>query len=148
MITTRETIYQALFELVSAAPGIVYASRVFKLFNDVPPERMPALFQVQNGERAEQTRGLPTKWRMEATLWLYVQQNEDDTVPASATLNPLIDYIVGALGAPLNATPENVQTLGGLVHRAWVSGDANIETFEGFFQNVTVATIPVLILTA
>jgi len=142
----RESIYVALFELVSLTPGLVTASRRFRMFSEMQPEEMPALFQVQTAERAIQQRGLPPKWELSLDLFLYVAQSRDPNQPSTTVLNAMIDYLVNAL-APTNGNAT--QTLGNLVHHAWISGEAGkIEIFEGVFQNVTVATVPVSIFTA
>jgi len=136
----RETIYAALFTLVSAAPGFVTSSRKLLHWNDVPPSARPALFQAQKGETAVQVTGLPTKWMLGVDLYVYVSTKGVDH--PGAVLNPILDAIATMLDQPF---PGQSQTLGGLVQYARIDG--KIETDEGTLGDDAVAIIPVTILT-
>ena len=136
----REAIYSALFNLVSAAPGLVTTSRKLKHWDDVGPSAMPALFQAQGAQQAMAVTGQPTRWMLEATLWLYVS-TEGATSPGTV-LNPIVD----AIDAALAFGPFGHQTLGGLVQYARVDG--MLETSEGTLGSTEVIRIPIKMLTA
>lgn len=135
----REPIYQALFDLVSAAPGLVTKSRKLLHWNDVPATQRPALFQTQKSEAAIQTTGVPTKWMLSVEIYIYVS-----TLGAAhpgAVMNPILDAISAALDYKPVGAP---QTLGGLVH--WARIEGTIATDEGTLGDDAVAIIPVHIL--
>jgi hypothetical protein len=138
----REPIYAALFQLVSAIPGVTTASRRLKHWADVPPADQPALFQVQKGETVTDRRGLPPKRVLAVELFLYAQSGGDPGIAPAQILNPLIDAIEAAL-AP-DGPPPAVQNLGGLVSHAWIEG--RIETDEGVLGDQAVAIIPIHLL--
>ena len=137
----RETIIAALFDRLTGLPGLVTISRRLKHWADVPAAEQPALFLTCGNSAPEQTRGLPPKWRLQATLHLYVNTGGDDRLSPSAQLNELLDAIEAAL-APTGGEPA--QTLGGLVSHAWISGA--IETDEGVLGDQGVAILPLEIL--
>lgn len=138
----REPIFAALFDLVSVAPGLVTMSRTLKHWSDVSAEERPALFQAQGGQTVVATaaNGLPSKWMMEASLYVYV--STDGSASPGQVLNPILD----AIEAMLAPNPMGVpQKLGGLVE--WVRIEGTIETSEGTLGTDEVAIIPVRILT-
>lgn len=136
----REDIYQALFDLVSAAPGLVTTSRKLLHWSDVPPSQRPALFLTQKSETAINTTGLPTKWMLSAEIYVY--GSTKGAICSGEVLNPIVDAITNALAT----TEIGPQTLGGLVHYARIEG--TIETDEGNLGDDAVAIIHVSILTA
>ena len=93
---SRETIYAALFALVSGLPGVAFASRRLKHWSDVAPALQPALFMVQKREQPREQRGLPTHWTFTLDLYLYAHSGADpNAIPAQA-LNGLIDALEAA----------------------------------------------------
>ncbi len=140
----REPIYAALFKRMSKIPGIVTASRLLQLWSDVPAAQQPALFMAQPGETPEQKFGVPTKWTLSASFYLYVNTASNvGTLPATV-LNNLLDAIEAAL---VPDDPDGCRcTLGGLVSHCWISG--KIETDEGALGSQAVAIIPVEMLAA
>jgi len=138
----REAIFAALFALVSTPPALVTKSRKLLHWNDVPASQQPALFQAQGKQTVSQpaANGLPTKWVLDATLYVYV--NTQGAASPGEVLNPILDAITAALDANAIGTP---QTLGGLVE--WARIEGSIETSEGTLGDQEVAMIPVRILT-
>jgi hypothetical protein len=138
----REAIYAALFALVSAADGLVTTSRKLKHWSDVPASQRPALFQAQARETvlATAVNGLPSRWLLEATLYVYV--STPGALSPGEVLNPILDAITVALAPTPAGAP---QTLGGLVEYARIEGA--IESSEGTLGDDEVALIPVRILT-
>ena len=139
----REPIYAALFALISAASGIVTASRRLRHWTSVEAAEQPALFLVQKMEAARQAEGAPTTWRAELDVYVYCQAPDDTTSPA-IVLNPLLDAIEAALTPQGADSLIGAQTLGGLVKHCWISGA--IETDEGALGGQAVAIVPIEIL--
>lgn len=155
MNTSRETIYAALFarlqtlvsaEVVLPAGYVRTASRFLKHWDQVAPEQMPYLAQVQRNETPKQQRGLPCAWTLYVDLYLYVRTNaqQDQSIVPTTLLNPIVDRIENNVLAPDSGPSENVCTLGGLVSHCWIDG--TIETSEGWLGDLEVAIIPVGIL--
>jgi hypothetical protein len=136
----RENIYAALFAAVSGVPGLVTASRRLKHWSDVSSSDLPALFLAQGKQTVVPPAaiGLPTRWTLEATIYLYVG-TQGAAAPGTA-LNPIVDAIA-ALFDPRGGVPK---TLGGLVE--WARIEGAIETSEGMFGDVEVCMVPVRML--
>jgi hypothetical protein len=82
---------------------------------------------------------------MRADLYVYARNElnaEGFDSGGGQVLNPLLDAIEAAL-APV-PVQGNVQTLGGLVSRAYIDGEIEID--EGNIDNQSVAIIPVSII--
>jgi hypothetical protein len=133
---TRETVYAALFAKISGLSGIKTASRRLRHWTDVSSAEQPAAFLAQISESPEQSRGMPTKWKLKANIYLYCNSGSDPNASPSTELNGLIDAIEAALVADY--------TLGGLCSHCWITDD--IETDEGVLGGQAVAIIPVEIL--
>lgn len=145
MNVSRETIYAALFALVSSSASFVTASRKLTHWSDVGPEEHPAIFQRQTDETWIVQKGLPPKIQLHVELYIYVHtlsQQLDPTVVPSQMLNPLLDAVDAALA--VDDRSNNVLTLGGLVSHCWIDGKT--ENFEGMIGDQAVAIIPVSIL--
>ena len=136
---TREPIYAALLAKLSAAAGFATASRRFKMWTEVSPPDMPALFLLQKDEIAATVPGLPTVWTIQCEAVLYADLDGDPYAAASSVINPLLDAIEAAL-APSPAT-GNKQTLGGLVQHCVIAGAIVID--EAINGDVSIARIPI-----
>lgn len=146
MNVTRETVYAALFALLSNVDGFVTYSRRLKHWSNVIAEEQPALFQVQGHQAPQQTgRGIPPKWLLRAELYVYVNAGKDSSVVPAISLNKLLDSIEAAL-KPSTGTDlmQNVQTLGGIVSHCWLDGE--IEVFDGALGEQSIAIVPISIL--
>ena len=139
LISTRETAFVALFNLLQSIPGIKTCTRRLKHWQDVPGEDQPALYMEHTGEVAQPTRGQPTKIVLELNLWLYVKSEGAEVGPV---LNPMLDAIEKAL-QPKN-DGDHTLTLGGTVHHCWIEGQTQI--FEGDLGEEAVAIVPVKLL--
>jgi hypothetical protein len=140
-VNSRETIFAALFALVSPLPALQTASRRLKHWTDVAPPDQPALFQAEGRQTASVVANQPTKWTFRAEFVVYVHANTADTDDVITTLNNLVDSIVAALE---REPATGRQTLGGLVYDCRISGD--IETDEGRLGEQAVAIIPIEII--
>jgi hypothetical protein len=136
----RETIFAALFTLVSNAATFNTKGRKLKHWNEISSADQPALFQTQGKEHATAGYRQPTKWMLSASIYVYAHQNALDVLPSTA-LNNLIGAIELAL-APDLATGE--QTLGGLVQHCRIVGE--VETDEGLLGDQSIAIIPIEIM--
>jgi len=139
-MTPRETIYQALMDLL-VDPEIKTLSRRLKHWSEVPPGDQPALFITQKLETAKFTTRMPTSWVLSVDLWLYVNTGGDSDKTPMSIVNPILDRIVQKL---LPASGVEEQTLGGLVERCRIDGA--IETDEGVLGDQAIITIPVTML--
>jgi len=137
-MNTRETIYQALFSLVTTGLTWRTSSRRLEHWSNLSAEQQPALFLVQKGETAIVQTKIPTKWELRCELWLYANTSADRSVVPMSLLNPLIDAIVNKLVPPGHI---GEQTLNGLVERCRIDGQ--IETDEGVLGDQAVVIIPV-----
>lgn len=136
----REEIYGALFDLVSAAPGLVTVSRKLKHWSDVPQSERPALFQVQKSETPKQQTGRPATWLLQVDLYLYVSTAGVNS--PGEVLNPILDHLTRTLDNRAAGVP---QTLGELVQ--WARIEGAIETSEGVLGDDEIAIVPVQLLT-
>ena len=141
MNTPRETIYAALFAMVSEAVPFVSASRRFRLITEMQPTQLPALFMQQAGETVARDRITPAKYTLRVDLAVYAQ-NLDASQSAAPQLNSLLDAVEAALAPP---GPGLEQTLGGLVSHCYLRGE--IALFEGSLGNRAGAVIPIEIVT-
>lgn len=151
MAVDREAIAKALFDRLRNAGGVVQAERRFRSWDEVPREEQPWIGLVQRTHTPEQRRGLPPKWTLDFTLYLYCRNDEPGG--SSAPLqNQLLQAIEEALelqpGEDPGLDPANIYgtTLGGLCSHAWISG--TIETDEGALDAQAVAVVPIQVLTA
>ncbi len=141
---TREQIYAALFAKLQGAYAWNFSSRRLRHWEEVPWADQPALFVVQEHEKAElNIHGMPLKWALNAKVWVYcnVGETQDPAVTASTQVNAAVD----AIDAVLKATREgDRQTLGGLVYNCFIDGA--LETDEGWLGPQTVCRIPIKII--
>ena len=153
MLASREAIYSAVFAIFSGASNFKTKGRRLKTWSDVDAERQPALFMAQGSEVATRTKGLPTKWTLSATLYLYAHTRRDED-PIGPVINPLLDSITQLVetkalpdGSRRALLTGETNTLGvpGVSH-CWIEGD--IKTDEGALGSQGVAIIPVSILVA
>jgi hypothetical protein len=141
-MSPRETIYEALFQKAigdeSQAKVWKTTSRRLVHWSEVGNTDQPALFMTQGSQTAEFTQKMPTRWTLEATIYMYAKTGGELLVPPMQILNPLIDQFVENI-LPSALTGE--QTLGGLVERCRIDGP--IETDEGVLGDQAVVIIPV-----
>jgi hypothetical protein len=120
---TREEIMQALFALVSGAYDFAIASRRLKLWDNVAPSDMPALFQFEGAQDDSLYEGdLLLRRTLKARLFIYIDAKDESIVGASE-INAILDALDTAF-APASFADQvtNRQTLGGLVSSARIVG--------------------------
>ena len=141
MNVSRETIYSALFTLVSEAADFVTTGRRTQIITQMQASQLPALFQQQVSEDTHQVTGVPPQYTLRVDIAIYAI-NPDTAQAATPQLNMLIDAVEAAL-APSPVT--NRQTLDGLVSHCFINGKTDI--FEGDLGNRAAAVLPIEILT-
>lgn len=140
-MTSRETIYGALFTLLSGISGLTISRRL-KHWADLPKSQQPALFIVQRTETAATQSGQPTRWTLHCDLYLYCHSTDPAIAPITVA-NGILDQIT----TMLDMQPAfGKQTLGGLVSYCRIQGA--IQTDEGVLDDQSVCIIPVEILVA
>ena len=137
---TREPIMAALFAKLSSISGLALSGRVLRHYNELRPADQPALFLSPRTQTATQQRGLPTKWVIDVSVYVYVKRAGNDVVP-DTQMNTILDAIEAAL---IPAGGVEVQTLGGLCDHCWIEGA--IETDEGVLGDQAIAIVPIRIL--
>ena len=137
---TRETIYAALFALVSGSAAFETATRRIKEYSDVSQATQPAILMVELGEKWDAPVGKPPIVTLNCRLFIYCESN-DPTQPVSTQLNGLLDAVMAALAS--TQWQNWRQTLDGLVCHARISGDITIA--EGL-SGQSEAIVPVEIL--
>jgi hypothetical protein len=144
MNTSRETIYQTIFETLQKAVvdplNFKTASRRAIPWTQVDAQSgQPALFQTQVKELATvQGRGIPTKWDLDIDIMIYVNGGSSLDVIPSQILNPAIDIIEGLFPG----VGPTYQTLGlPGVQEIRIQGE--IVYNEGLLGAQAVAVIPI-----
>lgn len=140
MAITREQAYGALFAL---GQGLAWGSPpttwAFTMRRVKTPDQiegmMPAFCQGAYEETSTQTRG-QDKLRIWKAAWFwYFFDGNDDTI-IDSLVNPALD----ALDALFPPDPQ-VQTLGGVVYKAWISGE--IQKIGGNIDGQMLVVIPI-----
>ena len=146
----NEPIFAALEALLATLVGyppttqqpLAGVSRRMRSFADVMPAEMPILFQIQKKDGADWKFGRPAKWTLEADLFIYVDTTADKTIIPSQVYNPIV-YAIRSLLVPAG---DVTQTLGGLVHRCSMEGEA--EYWDGVLDTVAIVCLPIQIIAA
>jgi len=148
---TREAIFSALFALASAGEGLVgtvtwgagqtlaYTSRRVRLWGEIPAQ--PALCQAEHDETVAEVTGLASKTTLSASWLIYHNAGKDPSATPTIATNQILDAIQALFPA---GDPDNVQTLGGLVHHAFISG--RIFKDSGDLDGQALIIVPITIL--
>ena len=142
MITQREPLMVNLFNLVAQSGAYVTKDRKIRLWSELQPEQLPAIFMFEKKEMYEQgKRAMPAMTTLNVELYIYAWCNNAAS-PASI-LNPLLDGVDATLRTGMNQVTGQ-QTLGGLVYHAWIEGEIIKDTsgIDGY----TMAVVPLSIL--
>ena len=137
----RELYYAALFQRLQQMPSAVQCARVLAHYEDVPANQQPAVFMTVTSQNAEQVTGLPTKYLLDAKVWIYAHRDTAGIVP-SVAVNQILDELDEVLRPPVG--PAFKQTLGGLVEHCWIEGE--IHTDEGWLGLQSIAVVPLRML--
>ena len=137
----REAIYGALFKLLETMPSGQTFSRILAHWDDVPATMQPAIYMTCVSQNAEQVTGFPTKYILDAKVWIYTHRDTAGDIP-SVAVNRILDELDSVLRP--DPSPTYKVTLGGLVHHCWIDGE--ITTDEGTLGNQAVAIVPIRML--
>jgi len=146
MTNNFEPIYMALFTLLQGlrlSAGVVTCSRVWKHWDDVKPESMPAVYLSEEREIAADDFKLPYKWTLWCDIWVYTYtsvEDETDIAPGAVALNA----VLAGIREIVRPTSGCEQTLDGLVHKCRIEGE--ILKDDGAFIPNSFAKIPVKLL--
>ena len=120
---TREDIFSALFALTagltwgSPPRTLAWSARRVKLWDDLPAQ--PALCQAEQDEDVAEVTGLPSKTTLSASWLIYHNLGKDPAATPAAETNLILDAVQALFPS---GDPDQVQTLGGLVHHCFISG--------------------------
>jgi hypothetical protein len=143
LTSCRETIYQAVFNILRTIPGVTTYSRSPNVFGNYALEQFPVLWMEQVGERQQEpARGLPYKWEYDVSFGVYVKTGlNGNGIPPAALLNPILDSIEDAFGP--DAPTGQGQTLDGLVEEVRLYQSSRVAA--GSILDTAFAWIPAII---
>ena len=143
----RETVYQALNDLIKNALGPSGVTPTFKVVDrrvvsigNTPPPNMPSLHQVQKVEPRIPVKGRPTIREFKVDLLIYNDFGSGKTVVPSTSLNALVTAVENVL---LPNAASSFNQLGIPVSSVLLD---TIEYFEGVNNVVSVAVMQVQIV--
>ena len=157
MPASRETILNALVAQLATTTftqpigyeqletWAVPISRRLKLFNEIPAEQQPCLFQVEHDEDYQQSErgnsiGLPRKTILNVSLIVYFRAS--DEYPGGPTINYILEGIERAMAPD---SPQNVYTIGGLVNKCWILGKPFKDPADIDDQGILIVPVKILI---
>jgi hypothetical protein len=142
MVPNRETVYQALFNLISQSAQFTTVTRVPQIWANITPAQCPYLWQDQAGEnQMESARGMPYKWEFDVLFGLYTYSGDPQTIAPVTLLNPILDAIETQISP--NQTTGQGNTLNGLVYEVRLLGKEKGEA--GALVNNAWAAVPAVI---
>lgn len=143
MIGTRESVYSAIFDLLSSTPGFASYWRRIPPVEQLNTAQKPALLMRQKTEQVTAYFAMPSKYHILIEVCIVVQTpvGPIDAVPAIA-INELIDAIELQL-AP--STSDGRLTLGNVnIERVWIEGVVDI--FEAITEDTSYAFVPIHVI--
>lgn len=141
----RNVIYDAILDqlnLLTAAPfnlNIPVISRDFKHWADSPIQ--PCIFLVEEKHQAKFNSGIPLRWTMEDSLWIYAKK--DPKKLGIEYINDIMDALETLLMPPVSGVPGRpdptlyTNTLNGLVQWCAISGQVDFN--GGYLGDQAVA---------
>ena len=146
---SRESVYQALFNLCKTCPtptgqpwGVT--SRKLVHWSQVEPADQPAFFQHQLPQDASQPNLALAQWKYHSTIWIYYQADacrNPDEVP-DTTLNNFLDNFEKTI----DPIPGEKQTLGRLPGVLHCHIDGTIYFDAGLEDQQAVIVIPIVVI--
>jgi hypothetical protein len=144
-MSTREDVFGALFALGSGltwgspARTLAYSARRVKLWDDLPAQ--PALCQAEQDEDVTEVTRLPSKTTYSASWLIYHNVGKDPAATPATETNLILDAIQALFPS---GDPDQVQTLGGLVHHCFISG--KVFKDSGDLDGQALIIVPIRIL--
>ena len=123
VLLTRNRIFKALLALADNAAwngqGFKSRARKYRDPMDFDPSELPALIQIEPTEQPAATSGMPYKRTFHCVWLIYFATDVSDATDIGAELmSDILDAIQGVIAPP---GPDDMQTLGGLVHNVTIS---------------------------
>lgn len=144
-----EPIFAALFDRLKdkLAGSVITFERRELDYSQVETLGQPAMLLIEDDfVPSYKGQGMPATWTLGATVYLYARASDSKT-PGTVLLN-LIDKLNAAFELQQGEqkfVPDEVYTsLGGLVHRAWISGP--VQFYPGATSEQAIAVVPVSML--
>lgn len=140
---TREQVAVALFSLLQTVPGFASWSRRPQLWDKVA--NFPALFMGNPAENYQYDHGnaSPPVVTIDFDIFIYISVGQDPNVIPDTLMNTLLDSIEVVM-TPLPSAGY-AQTLGGIVHHAWIEGPINRAPGYIDGRGLALLTIKVLV---
>ncbi len=144
---TREAVAVALFtQLQTAGATFAYYSRRPQLWEKTPA--FPALYLGMEPQAESYTYAhdvaTPATVTLNFVAIVYINAGLDPNVIPDTQMNNLLDAIDATL-APQFPALGYAQTLGGIVHSAWIS-DKDIIRIPGYLDGAGTAFVPIKVL--
>ena len=143
---TREDVFNALFALTaglswgSPPRALAYSARRVKLWDDLPAQ--PALCQAEQDEDVAEVTGLPSKTTLSASWLIYHNLGKDPAATPATETNLILDAVQALFPS---GDPDQVQTLGGLVHHCFISGKVFKDSGDLDGQALIIVPIKILV---
>lgn len=132
---SREDVFEALFELTDITE-VKTRDRRAKDFDQVNQVDQPAVFQTEDAEPFDTSRGVPDISRPQASWIIYTNSQGEDGTP-STPMNVIVQALLLALQPPAG---RDVNTLDGLVSRVY---PGQVQYFEGQLGAQAMTIIPI-----
>lgn len=145
-MSAREDIFNALFALTasltwgSPSQSLAYSARRVKLWDDLPAQ--PALCQAEHDEDIAEVTGLPSKTILSASWLIYHNLGKDPAATPASESNLILDAVQALFPS---GDPDQVQTLGGLVHHCFISGKVFKDSGDLDGQALIIVPIKILV---
>lgn len=142
-MVTRESIWTQVANKLGATVGAVTTGRKLVPFDQVPPEKQPALFIAQTKEEHKQKAGVPAILTLKADIFMYTNSGGNDQTLCSTQINNMLDALDAAFA--FDDVARGRCTLGGIVQHAWIDGETLIAEGQGGSQAVAIVPFAVLV---
>lgn len=145
-MSAREDIFGALFALGagltwgSPPRSLAYSTRRVKLWDDLPAQ--PALCQAEQDEEVVEITGMPSRTTCSASWLIYHNVGKDPAATPASETNLILDAVQALFPS---GDPDHVQTLGGLVHHAFVAGKVFKDSGDLDGQALIIVPIKILV---
>ena len=153
-MTASETIFQNLFTLLAATPGIVTSARRLPQVSNVSQAVQPALYMLEGEEDIAEKAGFAlAKYEIHCAAIVFFRNTGGPNEVASMQMNALRDAVIqqmqqktlladGVTVVPLLGGLK--QTLGGVVYHARIVG--RLLKNEGLINNQGAIVFPISII--
>jgi hypothetical protein len=143
----REAITAALFERLTAIPGLRTTGRKPKAWDQMAPTDCPCLFLGVGSSQVTTATGQYPLWELDFIVYLYAHDGSQEG--PSGKLNDLVDAVSDSMNRdgldPVGMGTGTATTLGGLVHSVELG---SVTTDEGSFGDRAVAMVTLQVLAA